>query len=231
MAFDTDLVLNDRVPPARGANIMPEGLDEAPCDLGLASVRVTIDRLLSPMHGFDDEHMALVGLTLSDLASHRAEFTAILAEIALHDGARPGRGQARSAAIRLIGHLRLSDAREVLLDIAMARHERPSHRAAAIESLGRMGAKSAESTLIDLLGDARPQVVAAAAGALAALGSVRARSLLKELAAGAVDARVRTRCDCALQELEGGDAQARSAAAPVERHASQPVDIRVARDR
>ena len=117
-------------PSKRGHNRAPQSdrleLDE----LGLAGVRMRLDALLASVHGIDDEQLARSGLDMAQLAAHRDAFVTMMTGIVLDERADAG-ANTRLLAIRLLGHLRLVEAADALVEVLRSHHERPTARIAA----------------------------------------------------------------------------------------------------
>lgn len=139
MSIDFDIKRNEPNPEIGLRNRLETDSTLDPRSLGLAGVRILVDRALLAIDGFGREQMESAGSSFRELIERREEATAVLARIAEFDGDRPTRQRQRSAAIRLLGHLKSADQTELLTQIARNESEPVPHRVAALDALAQLG--------------------------------------------------------------------------------------------
>lgn len=193
----------NETPRAIGAgNRMPAGARIDPWNLGLAGLRLIADRALSAIDGFGIENLSAAGVKAEHIQQYRAELAVILTAIVRHNGRNPSRRQARAAAMRLLGHLRIRGAAGLLAQVLQAPHELPTQRAAAADAIGFMRERQGEKVLLEHLNDPHPAVqrsVAAALGWTAGAGAIAA---LEQARRSAADPAVQRAAHEAIRRIE-----------------------------
>ncbi len=202
MTVKEDAKLNETLRTVGAGNQMPEGETFEVRKLGRTGVRIVIDQVLSSVEGFGRDSLEVLGINLKEIAMHRQEIEDILISIVMHDGRRPNRRQARSAAIRILGYLRMKGSKNVLGTVLQAEHETPSIRAAAADALGLMRAEDSEPLLMRFVNDPHENVARAAAGALGHVGTELSVTELEKRLASAVSGALQGSLQNAIRRIE-----------------------------
>lgn len=163
-------------------NYIPTGLGRIePMKMGDLGVRLLIDTMLSAVDGMGTEQLAAMGVSMRDVARHRKTIEQILLSVIQNDSRRMRRQQAIGAAIRLAGHLRMTNVKPALVSLLNSVHERPALRAAAADALGLMRADDVEHVLQRHIDDLSDQVARSVIIALEKVGTEQSLSTLKRI--------------------------------------------------
>ncbi len=136
MSIKQDNNRNEPRPPVGEGNRFVDGGIGDPRDHGMAGLRLLVDRVLQSVDGFGGLQFEAAGTSVREIAKHRDEATLLLARVVRDDGRRASRQRHRSAALRLLGHLKATDQVELLLTVAHHEGEPVTTRAAAFDALG-----------------------------------------------------------------------------------------------
>lgn len=161
-------------------NSIPEGITVDPREAGKAGGRIFVDSLIASNGGVGDEQIAAVGLTMKDLTDFHSHIVKILNSIIQHDGIRPQRQQARAAAMRLAGYLRIKELGGSLVNVLKSTHELPRFRSSAADALGMIHDKKLEKELLSFLDIEDETIVKSVATALQKIGTKKSLDSLKQ---------------------------------------------------
>ena len=145
--------------------------------LGMAGVRMKLERVLNAFHSFDEELWKSEGIHSSDLVKYRPQIVKLLRKVV----AEPKRGSFsnRTAAIALLGELERERALPDLVAVLDSPFEQETTRGWAILTMGRTCNTKALPHLIPYLKDESPIIREKAVLALEFIGC---REAITELA-------------------------------------------------
>ena len=192
MSIKQDNNRNEARPPVGAGNRFVDGGIGDPRDHGMAGLRLVVDRVLQSVDGFGGLQFEAAGTSVREIAKHRDEATLLLARVVRDDGRRASRQRHRSAALRLLGHLKATDQVELLLTVAHHEGEPVTTRAAAFDALGMLGLPELADVVARSIDDDDDRIANRAVRALGLLGGPdHLADLERRLDEGPPDARSR----------------------------------------
>ena len=151
-------------------NRLPESREVDLRAYGDAGHRVILDRALQAVDAFGMAQFESAGTTVREIADERESVIRLLARVVRYEGRRAARQRHRSAALRLLGHLKATDATDLMAQIISSREEPVTVRAAAFDALGMLGDTSAADLVARYIDDGEERIASRALWALGRLG-------------------------------------------------------------
>lgn len=180
MPVEQDAKLNEELKPIGRGNLMPNGVQIYPREMGKLGVRLIFDQLLMSVEGMGIEQLEALDISLRDIAEHRSEIEDVIVSIVHNEGRHPQRQKARTAAIRIAGHLKMQRILPTIREVLRSQFEPPSIRAAAADAIGLMRSHVDAPLLERYLHDAHDIVARSTAIALGKIGGAAHIDLLKQ---------------------------------------------------
>jgi hypothetical protein len=137
---------------------------------GHAGLRVLLDRTFRAVDGFGVAQFEAAGTSVREIVDERDSAIYLLGRVVRYDSRRAVRQRHRSAALRLLGHLRAADQSELIVEIVRSSDEPVTVRAAALDALGMLGDSATVDLVARYVDDEDERIAARALWALGRLG-------------------------------------------------------------
>lgn len=170
MAIKADNNRNEPRPPVGSGNRLPEQDDIDVRTFGHAGARVLLDRTLRAVDGFGAAQFEAAGIDVREIVEERERVNDLLVRVVRYDGRRASRRRHRSAALRLLGHLKAAEAVDVMAEVVRSREEPVTVRAAALDALGMLGDETAVELVAAFVDNDDERIATRALWALGRLG-------------------------------------------------------------
>lgn len=170
MGIKQDNNRNEERPPiGEGNRLLESDIDVRA--YGYAGARVLLDRTLRAVDGFGVAQFEAAGTNVREIVNERDTVNYLLGRVVRYDGRRAARQRHRSAALRLLGHLRAADAMDLISEVARSPEEPVTVRAAALDALGMLGDAAAADFVAGMVDDEDDRIAARAFWALGRVGN------------------------------------------------------------